>query len=242
MLMTKRPLPWGVRMLVRVWAWPRCPYPALHPVSLSLVRRLLPPLLSLLIGRWRHRPLPPLREGSVRDPPWRPRWKKRRAPCAGGGCPRPSISACTVSPQPAQPLPVPRALPGAPGDGPPIAFPAVPPDPEPEAEASVLLVGAAEGRHLLMTAARARRGTPRDITVRTGTGRGRGPGTAVLRGSQGTGAGGTSRVGVIPVLPGISQVFVAEQSPEPVARQLLFLLLALEAPERSRPSGTGTPR
>ncbi|XP_041254993.1 dynein assembly factor 3, axonemal, partial [Onychostruthus taczanowskii] len=61
----------------------------------------------------------------------------------------------------------------------------------PGPEASVLLVGAAEGRHLLMTAARARRGPPRDITL-----------------------------------------FVVEQSPEPVARQLLFLLLALEAPER----------
>ncbi|XP_039587153.1 dynein assembly factor 3, axonemal, partial [Passer montanus] len=66
----------------------------------------------------------------------------------------------------------------------------------PGAEASVLLVGAAEGRHLLMTAARARRGPPRDITL-----------------------------------------FVAEQSPEPVARQLLFLLLALEAPERPRAAG-----
>ncbi|NXA02782.1 DAAF3 factor, partial [Nesospiza acunhae] len=65
----------------------------------------------------------------------------------------------------------------------------------PEPEASVLLVGAAEGRHLLMTAARARRGPPRDITL-----------------------------------------FVAEQSPEAVARQLLFLLLALEAPERPRPA------
>ncbi|CAN8178185.1 unnamed protein product [Coccothraustes coccothraustes] len=71
----------------------------------------------------------------------------------------------------------------------------------PEPEASVLLVGAAEGRHVLMTAARARRGPPRHITL-----------------------------------------FVAEQSPEPVARQLLFLLLALEAPERPRPAGTGTPR
>ncbi|NWW24408.1 DAAF3 factor, partial [Falcunculus frontatus] len=67
--------------------------------------------------------------------------------------------------------------------------------PDPAAEASVLLVGAAEGRHLLMTAARARRGPPRSITL-----------------------------------------FVAEQSPEPVARQLLFLLLALEAPDRPRPA------
>ncbi|NXN89565.1 DAAF3 factor, partial [Bombycilla garrulus] len=70
----------------------------------------------------------------------------------------------------------------------------LPPEPEP----IVLLVGAAEGRHLLMTAARARRGPPRNITV-----------------------------------------FVAEQSPEPVARQLLFLLLALETPDRPRPAGTG---
>ncbi|NWT14475.1 DAAF3 factor, partial [Vireo altiloquus] len=67
--------------------------------------------------------------------------------------------------------------------------------PEPAGEASVLLVGAAEGRHLLMTAARARRGAPGAITL-----------------------------------------FVTEQSPEPVARQLLFLLLALEAPERPRPA------
>ncbi|NWY23093.1 DAAF3 factor, partial [Aphelocoma coerulescens] len=71
----------------------------------------------------------------------------------------------------------------------------LPPDADPAAEASVLLVGAAEGRHLLMTAARARRGPPRNITL-----------------------------------------FVAEQSPEPVARQLLFLLLALEAPDRPRPA------
>ncbi|NWV76772.1 DAAF3 factor, partial [Dasyornis broadbenti] len=76
----------------------------------------------------------------------------------------------------------------------------LPPEPDPEAEAPVLLVGAAEGRHLLMTAARARRGPPRAITL-----------------------------------------FVAEQSPEAVARQLLFLLLALEAPERPRPAGTGNP-
>ncbi|NXS01523.1 DAAF3 factor, partial [Oxylabes madagascariensis] len=69
----------------------------------------------------------------------------------------------------------------------------LPPEPESPGESSVLLVGAAEGRHLLMTAARARRGPPRDITV-----------------------------------------YVAEQSPEAVARQLLFLLLALEAPERPR--------
>ncbi|NXH50061.1 DAAF3 factor, partial [Dicaeum eximium] len=65
----------------------------------------------------------------------------------------------------------------------------------PGPEASVLLVGAAEGRHLLMTAARARRGPPRDITL-----------------------------------------FVAEQIPEAVARQLLFLLLALESPDRPRPA------
>ncbi|NXW80929.1 DAAF3 factor, partial [Hirundo rustica] len=71
----------------------------------------------------------------------------------------------------------------------------LPPEADPAAGASVLLVGAAEGRHLLMTAARARREPRRDITV-----------------------------------------FVAEQSPEPVARQLLFLLLALEAPERPRPA------
>lgn len=49
-----------------------------------------------------------------------------------------------------------------------------------------------------------------------------------------------------PGFPGCSprcpQLFVAEQSPEPVARQLLFLLLALEAPERPRPAGTGTPK
>ncbi|NXR80237.1 DAAF3 factor, partial [Pycnonotus jocosus] len=66
---------------------------------------------------------------------------------------------------------------------------------EPAGEASVLLVGAAEGRHLLLTAGRAGRGERRDITL-----------------------------------------FVAEQSPEPVARQLLLLLLALEAPERPRPA------
>ncbi|NWY75779.1 DAAF3 factor, partial [Erithacus rubecula] len=71
----------------------------------------------------------------------------------------------------------------------------LPPEPDPAAEASVLLVGAAEGRHLLLTAARARRGAPRSITL-----------------------------------------FVSEQSPEPVARQLLFLLLALENPERPRPA------
>ncbi|NXB36784.1 DAAF3 factor, partial [Eulacestoma nigropectus] len=76
----------------------------------------------------------------------------------------------------------------------------LPPEPDPAAEASVLLVGAAEGRHLLMTAARARRGPPRAITL-----------------------------------------FVAEQSPEPVARQLLFLLLALESPDHPRPAGTGNP-
>ncbi|NXY54706.1 DAAF3 factor, partial [Callaeas wilsoni] len=74
----------------------------------------------------------------------------------------------------------------------------LPTDLDPSAEAPVLLVGAAEGRHLLMTAARARRGPPRAITL-----------------------------------------FVAEQSPEPVARQLLFLLLALEAPDRPRPAGPG---
>ncbi|NXY13585.1 DAAF3 factor, partial [Atrichornis clamosus] len=71
----------------------------------------------------------------------------------------------------------------------------LPPDPDPAAEAPVLLVGAAEGRHVLLTVARARRGPPRAITL-----------------------------------------FVAEQSPEAVARQLLFLLLALEAPERPRPA------
>ncbi|KAM9591777.1 dynein axonemal assembly factor 3 [Morphnus guianensis] len=71
----------------------------------------------------------------------------------------------------------------------------LPPDPDPEAEAAVLLVGAAEGRHFLLTAARARRGPPRTITL-----------------------------------------FVAEQRPEAVARQLLFLLLALEAPGRSGPA------
>ncbi|XP_068035524.1 dynein axonemal assembly factor 3-like isoform X2 [Anomalospiza imberbis] len=91
--------------------------------------------------------------------------------------------------------PAARPRPGAPGDRAPLPVPAVPADPEPAAEASVLLVGAAEGRHLLLTAARARRGPPRAITL-----------------------------------------FVAEQSPEPVARQLLFLLLALEAPERPRPA------
>ncbi|KAM9208014.1 dynein axonemal assembly factor 3 [Leptosomus discolor] len=71
----------------------------------------------------------------------------------------------------------------------------LPPDPDPEAEAAVLLVGAAEGRHLLLTAARARRGPPRAITL-----------------------------------------FVAEQRPEAVARQLLFLLLAAEAPGRTQPA------
>ncbi|NXL26715.1 DAAF3 factor, partial [Setophaga kirtlandii] len=86
---------------------------------------------------------------------------------------------------------LPAPLPVLPVTAAPSRFPAVPPEPE----ASVLLVGAAEGRHLLMTAARARRGPPRDITL-----------------------------------------FVAEQSPEAVARQLLFLLLALEAPERPRPA------
>ncbi|NWQ72687.1 DAAF3 factor, partial [Neopipo cinnamomea] len=77
-------------------------------------------------------------------------------------------------------------------------LPAVPPDTDPRdpsAEAPVLVVGAAEGRHLLLTAARARRDPPRAITL-----------------------------------------FVAEQRPEPVARQLLFLLLALQAPERPRPA------
>ncbi|NXG54076.1 DAAF3 factor, partial [Psilopogon haemacephalus] len=68
----------------------------------------------------------------------------------------------------------------------------LPPDLDPAAEAPVLLVGAAEGRHLLLTAARARRGPPRTITL-----------------------------------------FVAEQRPEAVARQLLFLLLATEAPGRA---------
>ncbi|NWU88230.1 DAAF3 factor, partial [Onychorhynchus coronatus] len=71
---------------------------------------------------------------------------------------------------------------------------------DPSAEAPVLLVGAAEGRHVLLTAARARRDPPRAITL-----------------------------------------FVAEQRPEPVARQLLFLLLALEAPGRPRPAGNGGP-
>ncbi|XP_069630532.1 dynein axonemal assembly factor 3 [Haliaeetus albicilla] len=71
----------------------------------------------------------------------------------------------------------------------------LPPDPDPEAEAAVLLVGAAEGRHLLLTVSRARRGPPRTTTL-----------------------------------------FVAEQRPEAVARQLLFLLLALEAPGRSGPA------
>ncbi|NXA16779.1 DAAF3 factor, partial [Sapayoa aenigma] len=74
----------------------------------------------------------------------------------------------------------------------------LPPEPDPRdpsAEVPVLLVGAAEGRHVLLTAARARRGPPRAITL-----------------------------------------FVAEQRPEPVARQLLFLLLALEAPGRPRPA------
>ncbi|XP_064296582.1 dynein axonemal assembly factor 3, partial [Phalacrocorax carbo] len=73
----------------------------------------------------------------------------------------------------------------------------LPPDPGPgpAAEAAVLLVGAAEGRHLLLTAARARRGPPRPITL-----------------------------------------FVAEQHPEAVARQLLFLLLAIEAPGCAGPA------
>ncbi|XP_041340846.1 dynein assembly factor 3, axonemal isoform X1 [Pyrgilauda ruficollis] len=119
----------------------------------------------------------------------------------------------------------------------------------PGPEASVLLVGAAEGRHLLMTAARARRGPPRDITVRTGTpggtpvpvpgsvsrcrapGRGEAPGSGLSRCYRGS----PGATGALP------QLFVAEQSPEPVARQLLFLLLALEAPERPRAAGTGTP-
>ncbi|NXK95448.1 DAAF3 factor, partial [Formicarius rufipectus] len=76
--------------------------------------------------------------------------------------------------------------------------PAVPPEQDPRdppAEAPVLLVGAAEGRHVLLTAARARRDPTRAITL-----------------------------------------FVLEQRPELVARQLLFLLLALEAPERPRPA------
>ncbi|NWV40920.1 DAAF3 factor, partial [Grantiella picta] len=64
---------------------------------------------------------------------------------------------------------------------------------DPAAEAAVLLVGAAEGRHLLMTAARARREPSRSVTL-----------------------------------------FVAEHNPESVARQLLFLLLALESPDRPR--------
>ncbi|XP_057280771.1 dynein axonemal assembly factor 3, partial [Pezoporus wallicus] len=71
----------------------------------------------------------------------------------------------------------------------------LPPDLDPAAEAPVLLVGGAEGRHLLLTAARARRGPPRDVTV-----------------------------------------FVAEQRPEAVARQLLFLLLATEAPGSTGPA------
>ncbi|NWU73996.1 DAAF3 factor, partial [Pterocles burchelli] len=75
----------------------------------------------------------------------------------------------------------------------------LPPELDPAAEAAVLLVGAAEGRHILLTAARARRGPPRAITL-----------------------------------------FVAEQRPETVARQLLFLLLALEASGRTGPAGTGT--
>ncbi|NXH19799.1 DAAF3 factor, partial [Bucco capensis] len=71
----------------------------------------------------------------------------------------------------------------------------LPPELEPAAEVSVLLVDAAEGRHLLLTAARAHRGPPRAITV-----------------------------------------FVAEQRPETVARQLLFLLLATETPGRTGPA------
>ncbi|NXF87970.1 DAAF3 factor, partial [Eubucco bourcierii] len=76
----------------------------------------------------------------------------------------------------------------------------LPLDLDPAAEAPVLLVGAAEGRHLLVTAARARRGPPRTITL-----------------------------------------FVAEQRPEAVARQLLFLLLAAEAPGRAGLEGTAGP-
>ncbi|XP_050176384.1 dynein axonemal assembly factor 3 [Myiozetetes cayanensis] len=89
-----------------------------------------------------------------------------------------------------------RVLVGAvPGHGSPPAPAAGVGPQDPSAEAPVLLVGAAEGRHVLLTAARARRDPPRAITL-----------------------------------------FVAEQRPEPVARQLLFLLLALEAPERPRPA------
>ncbi|XP_064262188.1 dynein axonemal assembly factor 3-like isoform X1 [Passer domesticus] len=93
----------------------------------------------------------------------------------------------------------------------------------PGAEASVLLVGAAEGRHLLMTAARARRGPPP-----------RHHGTGKREGTPGGAPGRGEGPGVTGALP---QLFVAEQSPEPVARQLLFLLLALEAPERPRAAG-----
>ncbi|XP_035169711.1 dynein assembly factor 3, axonemal, partial [Oxyura jamaicensis] len=59
--------------------------------------------------------------------------------------------------------------------------------PDTGGEAVALLVGTVDGRHLLRTAARARRGPPRTLTL-----------------------------------------FVAEQRPEAVARQLLFLLLATE--------------
>ncbi|XP_041340854.1 dynein assembly factor 3, axonemal isoform X2 [Pyrgilauda ruficollis] len=89
----------------------------------------------------------------------------------------------------------------------------------PGPEASVLLVGAAEGRHLLMTAARARRGPPRDITVRTGTpggtpvpvpgsvsrcrapGRGEAPGSGLSRCYRGS----PGATGALPVLPGLSR-------------------------------------
>lgn len=184
----------------------------------------------------------------------------------------------------------------------------------------MLLVGAAEGRHLLLTVSRARRGPPRTTTVRHrhrgGTesyGARRGPDSGAETGVPGvTGAPGGSRAelagcyrveggvsrcyregvpGVtgcpragggsrswgryrVPGAPGRGEVpgrtvvhrgrgssrcyrgssrcyresrrpppqlFVAEQRPEAVARQLLFLLLALEAPGRSGPAGTGGP-
>lgn len=86
-------------------------------------------------------------------------------------------------------------------------------------DATALLVGAAEGRHLLLTASRAHREPRCAITVRLPDG-----GGAVT---------GTSRP-----LPPVTawpppQIFVAEERPEPVARQLLFLLLATAEPPGS---------
>ncbi|NWX04044.1 DAAF3 factor, partial [Caloenas nicobarica] len=93
----------------------------------------------------------------------------------------------------------PPATPGPPPVTPPVTGNRPPAVPLGTEEAAALLVGAAEGRHVLLTAARARRGPPRDVTL-----------------------------------------FVAERRPESVSRQLLFLLLATEAPGRASPAGNGT--